>query len=73
MVSPIFLDDVIDHFLAPVHAEIHIDIRQGDAVRVEEALKQQGVMEWIQVGDAQRIGDKAAGGGASSWSNRNLS
>ena len=51
MIVAVFVDHVIDDFAAPVHAEIHIDIRQRDALRIEESLEQQTIDEWIEIGN----------------------
>ena len=43
---------VIDHLLAFAEAEVDVDVRHADALRVEEALEQQVVLQRIDVGDA---------------------
>ena len=42
----------------------------GHALGVQESLEQQRVDQWIEVGDAQGIGDKAARGGTASGADR---
>ena len=61
----IFLADVVDNLLPPIHAEVDIDIRHGDTVDIQESLEQQVVAQGVDVGDAQGIGDDASRGGAS--------
>ena len=59
---PYFSRDVVDHLTAPVHAEIDVDIGHRNALGIQKALKQQLVLQGINVGDSQRIGDQRAGG-----------
>ena len=59
LVMPVFLTDIIDHFLPPLIAEVNVDIGHRDALRVQEALKQQAVADRIDVGDAQTVRDDA--------------
>ena len=61
---------VIDHPIAPVLTEIDVEVRHGDAFRVEEALEQQVVAQRIEIGDAQRIGDERTGARAASRAHR---
>src|ERR1019366_5746126 len=56
VVASILLGDVVDHLAAAVHAEVNIDVRQADALRIEEALEQQLILQWINVGDAESVG-----------------
>ena len=39
--------DVIDHFAAAVHAEIDVNIRHGNALRIQKALEEQLMLERI--------------------------
>ena len=52
----IFAPDIGNHFVAPVLAEINIEIRHGNAFGVEEAFKQQAEADGIKVRDQQRPG-----------------
>src|SRR5688500_4364084 len=56
MVLAIALLYIVDHLIAPVLAEIDIEVRHGHAVRVEEALEQELEAQWIKIGDSERIG-----------------
>ncbi len=60
--AAVFLGDVIDHLAAPVHAEINVDIGQRNALRVQEALKQQLVLQRIDIGDAHGVSHQRACG-----------
>ena len=57
----VFLGDVADHLVASFHTEVDVDVGHGDAFGIQEALEQQVVAKRIDVGDAQRVGDQAAG------------
>src|SRR5262249_7221487 len=53
-----FLRDVLNHLAASIHAEINVDIRHRDALWIQEALKQQLMLEWVDIGDAHGVGDQ---------------
>ena len=61
LVGAIFALHIADHLLAAVHAEIDVEIRHADPLRVQEALEQQVIAQRVQVGDGQRIGDQRPG------------
>ena len=63
--------DIIDHAIAPFHAEIDIEIRHRDALGIQKALEQQIVLERIQIGDLQRVGDQRTGSRTASRPDRN--
>ena len=71
VIFAVFVDHVVDDLVAAVHAEVHVDIGEGHALRIQEPLEQQGVHQRIQIGNAQGIGDEAAGGGASARADGN--
>ena len=50
--SPYLLLDVLDDLVAPVHAEVDVEVRHRHALGVQEALEQQVVRDRIEVGDA---------------------
>ena len=52
--------DIVDHFVAPVLAEVDVEVRHRHAVGIEEALEQQIEAQRIEVGDGERIGDERA-------------
>ena len=56
LVLPVFVDHVPDHAVTAFVVEVDIDIRQRHTLRVEETLKQQVVLDGVDVGDAQAIG-----------------
>ena len=71
VVFAVFLDHVIDDFSPAVHAEIHVDVRHAHAFGIEEPFKEQVVREWIQVGNAESIGNQTPGRRSSTRSHRN--
>ena len=44
LLAAVFLGDVLNHLAAPVRAEVDVDIRHADALRIQKALKQQAVL-----------------------------
>jgi len=50
--------DVIDDLLAALVAKVHVEVRHGNAFRVEEALEQEAVAQRVDVGNAQAVGDQ---------------
>src|SRR6185437_9924790 len=62
---------VADNFVAPVLAEIDIEIGHRDALWIEKALEQEPEADRIKIGDGERIGDQRAGAGTAAGSYRN--
>ena len=60
VVPPVLPGDVVDDLAPAALAEVDVDVRQGDALRVEEALEDQVELHRIDVGDLQAPGDEAA-------------
>ena len=52
---------MIDHLGSPAHAEVDIDIRHRNSLRVKETLEEEVVLERIDIGDAQAISHKRSG------------
>ena len=67
-VSPLH---VADHLVAPVLAEIDVEVRHRHAIGIEEALEQQAEADRIEIGDGERIGDERAGARAAARADRN--
>ena len=51
---------MINYFSAPAHTEINVDVRHGDAIRVEKTFEEKIVLQRIQICDAQAVGDQGA-------------
>src|SRR6202035_5877173 len=64
LLAAVLLGDILNHLAAAVGAEVDIDIGHADALGIQEALKQQAVLERIDIGDLHGIADQAAGGRA---------
>ncbi len=69
-IAAIFLLDVADHLVAPVLAEIDVEIRHRHALGVEKALEQQAEAQRVEIGDRQRPGDDRAGARAAARPDR---
>ena len=71
MVCPVFMNDVINHFTAPLVTEIHIKIRHRDAFGVQKALEQQLVTNGVNICDANAVCSKASRARAAARPHRN--
>ena len=60
-VAAVFLLDVADHLVAPVLAEIDVEIRHRHALGVEKPLEQQAKALRVEIGDGQGPGDDRPG------------
>ena len=47
-VITIFSSYIINNLLSPFEAEIHIDIRHGYSLRIQETFKQKVIFDWIK-------------------------
>ncbi len=72
VLASVFLRDVINQLASPPHAEININIRHRNSFRIQEPFEQQIVLQWINVGNPQRITDQASRRRSSSRTNRNI-
>ena len=59
--APVLVGHVLDHAVAALDREVDVDVRHRDALGVEEALEQQLVLDRVDVGDLQAVGDDRAG------------
>ena len=62
----VFVFHPFQHTTATVVVEVGIDIRQRDTVWIEETLKQQVVLQRIDLGDAETVGHHRTSSGATS-------
>ena len=60
----IALAHIGDHLVAPVLAEIDVEVGHRHALGIEEALEQEPEADGIEVGDGERVGDERARAGA---------
>ena len=70
LLSTIFLGDVVQYRCASIVIKVGVDIGQRDAVRVQEALKQQVILHRVNLGDAQAIGHSRSGSRSTARSHR---
>jgi hypothetical protein len=70
-VPAVFLLDIADHLIAPVLAEIDVEVGHRHAFGIEEALEQQIEAQGIEIGDRQRISHERAGARAATGPHRN--
>ena len=71
LVAAVALLHVADHLVAPVLAEVDVEVRHRHAFGIEEALEQQAEADRIEVGDGERIGDERARARAAAGPDRN--
>ena len=60
LVAAVTLLHVADHLVAPVLAEVDVEVRHRHALGIEESLEQQVKAKRIEVGDGQRVGHERA-------------
>ena len=60
--AAVFFVDVLNHFLAPLVFEVHVDIRWFIALSGNEALEQGFDARGIHFGDTQAVADCGIGG-----------
>ena len=70
MVGAVFFRDILDDLLSALVAEIDIEVRHADALRVQKALEQQIIPQWINARDADAVCGEAAHAGASARADR---
>ena len=68
---PYFSVTYVDDLAAAALAEVDVDIRQRDALGIQEALEVEIEVQRIDVGDLQRVGDQAAGRRSAARPDRN--
>ena len=72
-VTAVPLCGVADHLVPVAGVEVHIDVRHRDTGRVEEPLKQQVVLDGIEVGDPEAVGNRTPGGRTTAGTNPDAS
>jgi hypothetical protein len=71
LLAAVALLHIADHLVAPLLAEVDIEIRHRDAFGIEKALEQKAEADRIEVRDRERIGHERARTGAAARSHRN--
>jgi len=69
-VVAVFLADVVDDLAAAPHAEVDVEVGRRDALGIEEALEEQLEAQRVEVGDAEQVGNDAAGAGTAAGADR---
>ena len=69
MIGAVFVDDVVDHTATTFVVEVDIDIGHRDTVGIQEALKEEVVLDGVDVGDADTIGYGGTCSGTPAWAN----
>ena len=60
----------MDHFLAPILAEVDIEVRHRNAFGIQNALEQPAKPKRVEVGDGERAGHQRAGARAAARTHR---
>ena len=68
--AAVLLRHVVDHPVAPVHAEIDVEVRHRDTLGIEKALEQQVMADRIEIRDPQAVGDQRSRSRAAPRSHR---
>ena len=66
-VRTILLGTVLDDLTAARILDVDVDVGHRDAVGVKESLKQQIILQWVEVSDIERIGDDRPSRRSSPW------
>ena len=62
---------VADHFAAAPVVEVDVDVGGGGAFRVEEPFEEEPVVDGVDIGDGEGVGDEGAGRRATAWAYSN--
>ncbi len=71
LIAAVALLHVVDDLVAPVLAEIDVEVRHRHAFGIEKALEQQPEADRIEIGDRERIGNQRARAGTAARPDRN--
>ncbi len=69
-VVPVLLTYILDDLVAPVLAEVDVEVGHRDALGVQEALEEEPEAQRVEIGDLQRPGGDRAGPGAAARAHR---
>ena len=69
-VRPVAPDHVFDHPVAPLHAEIDVEVGHRDPFGVEEALEEEVIGNRVDVGNAEGPGRERSGAGTAAGADR---
>ena len=71
LIGAILLTYIVNDLLPAVVAEIHINIRHGNPLRIQESLKEKVVSDGIDIRNPKAVGHNAACGGSPARPHRN--
>jgi hypothetical protein len=71
-IASVALGDILDDAIAPFHAEVDVEIRHRDALRVQESLEKQVVFERVKISNAEHPGHQRACTGSPARTHGNL-
>ena len=71
VIRPVFPCHIVNDFLTAFVAEVHVNIRHADTLRVQEPFEQQLILQRIQHGNAHGIGHNGACAAAPSRADHN--
>ena len=72
LVFPVFFNHIVNDFLTPLIAEVNINIRHADPLRIQKPLKNQIIADRINIRDFQHIGHNAPGSRSSPRTHHNF-
>ena len=61
VVPAVFPRHVLDDAVAAFHAEVHVEVRHGDPLGIQESFEEEVVGQWVDVGDAEGIRHQGTG------------
>jgi len=70
MIRTVFAVHIVDDLLPALVAEVHIEIRHTDALRVQKALEDQVIADGVDIRDSNTVGGNTARAGTSSRPHR---
>src|SRR5205807_4511345 len=70
-VAAVLLRDIVDDAIASVDGKVDVHVGHRLAAGIEEALQEQVVLDRVDVGDFEAVGDERAGGGAAAGADLN--
>ena len=71
-VGTVFAADILDHRLSALWFKVHVNIRHGYSLRIQETFKEQIIPDRVQLGDPKCIGNQASCGRTSSRTNHDI-
>ena len=67
-VRPVLPGHIVNDLASPLVCKIHVDIRHGDALRIEKPLEDEVVLHRVEIRDMKAVGDDRPRGGSTAGS-----